>query len=226
MIQLRAMLRANADLENLQILFPMVAKVGELDEALELLARAHHELMEEGQPTAKPEVGAMIEVPSAVFLTKALAARVDFLSIGTNDLAQYILAADRTNARVASPNGTLHPAVLNAIKKVICDAHDQNTPVGVCGEMAGDPAGALVLLGLGVDSLSMSPASFERVKLVVRSFALKRARALADQTLGQEDERQVRGLLDDALEGAGILKHRPRTEDRTGSDAGAFAGSR
>jgi phosphotransferase system enzyme I (PtsP) len=224
MIQLRALLRANADLENLQIMFPMVAKVGELDEALALLARAHHELMEEGQPTAKPEVGVMIEVPSAVFLTKALAARVDFLSVGTNDLAQYILAADRTNARVASPNDTLHPAVLNAINKVICDAHAQNTPVGVCGEMAGDPAGALVLLGLGVDSLSMSPASFDRVKLVVRSFSLKQARALADQSLGQEDERQVRGLLDDTLEGAGILKHRPRAEDRRGPDAGAFAG--
>jgi phosphotransferase system enzyme I (PtsP) len=139
-----------------------------------------------------------------VFLTKALAARVDFLSVGTNDLTQYILAADRTNARVTTANDTLHPAVLNAISMIIRDAHAQNTPVSVCGEMAGDAAGALVLLGMGVDALSMSPASFERVKLVIRTFTLKRARALADQALGQEDERQVRGLLNDALEDAGI----------------------
>ena len=222
MIQLRALLRANAGLENLQILFPMIAKVSELDEALELLARAHRELMEEGQPTAKPKVGVMIEVPSAVFLTRALAARVDNLSVGTNDLAQYILAADRTNARVTTPNDTLHPAVLNAIDMIIRDAHAQSTPVSVCGEMAGDPAGALVLLGMGVDALSMSPASFGRVKLVIRAFTSKRARALADEALEQEDERQVRGLLNNVLEGAGILKHWPRVEDRTGSDVGTF----
>jgi phosphotransferase system enzyme I (PtsP) len=192
----------------------MVAKVSELDEALELLARAHRELMEEGQATAKPKVGLMIEVPSAVFLTKALAARVDYLSVGTNDLAQYILAADRTNARVTTPNDTLHPSVLNAIDMIVRDAHAQSTPVSVCGEMAGDPAGALVLLGMGVDALSMSPASFGRVKLVIRAFTSKRAQALADEALEQEDERQVRGLLNDALEGAGILKHWPRVEDR------------
>jgi phosphotransferase system enzyme I (PtsP) len=222
MIQLRALLRANACLDNLQILFPMISKVSELDEALELLARAHRELLEEGQATAKPKVGVMIEVPSAVFLTRALATRVELLSIGTNDLAQYILAADRTNSRVASPNDTLHPAVLNAINTIICDAHAQNTSVSVCGEMAGDPAGALVLLGMGVDALSMSPASFGRVKLVIRAFTSQRARALADEALKQEDERQVRGLLNDALEGAGILKHWPRVEDRAGSDVGTF----
>ena len=121
MIQLRALLRANVGLENLQVLFPMVAKISELDEALELMARAHRELLEEGQVVAKPKVGVMIEVPSAVFLTKAIATRVDFLSIGTNDLAQYVLAADRTNARVTTPDDTLHPAVLNAINMVICD---------------------------------------------------------------------------------------------------------
>jgi phosphotransferase system enzyme I (PtsP) len=203
-IQLRALLRANAGLGNLQVLFPMVARVSELDEALELLARAHRELTEEGQATATPKTGLMIEVPSAVFLTGVLAARVDFLSIGTNDLAQYMLAADRTNARVTTPNDTLHPAVLNAIAMTIRDAHAQSTPVSVCGEMAGDPAGALVLLGMGIDALSMNPASFGRVKRVIRAFTSEQARALADEALAQEDERQVRRLLDDALEGAGL----------------------
>jgi phosphotransferase system enzyme I (PtsP) len=213
MIQLRALLRANAGFENLQVMFPMVAKISELDEALELLARAHRELLEEGQAAAKPKVGVMIEVPSAVFLTKAMTTRVDYLSIGTNDLAQYVLAADRTNARVTTPDDTLHPAVLNAINMVIRDSHAQNTPVSVCGEMAGDPAGALVLLGMGVDVLSMSPVNFARVKLVVRSLTLKRVRELADEALAQESEIQVRELLDDALEGAGILKHRPKIGD-------------
>jgi phosphotransferase system enzyme I (PtsP) len=200
-----------------------LARNSEAEEALELLARAHRELMEEGQATAKPKVGVMIEVPSAVFLSKALVARVDYLSVGTNDLAQYILAADRTNARVMAPNDTLHPAVLNAIDLLIRDAHAQSTPVTVCGEMAGDPAGALVLLGMGVDALSVSPASFGRVKLVIRTFTLEQARALADLALGKEGEGQVRSLLNDALKGAGILKHSSRVEDRAGSDAGAFA---
>lgn len=213
MIQLRALLRANAGLENMQIHFPMVAKVSELDEVLELLARAHCELMEEGLATALPKVGVMIEVPSAVFLTGALAARVDTISVGTNDLAQYILAADRTNPRVTTPNDTLHPAVLNAINTIVHDAHAQSTPVSVCGEMAGDPAGALVLLGMGVDALSMGPACFGRVKQVIRTFTLKRARALADQALEKEGEMQVRSLLNDALRGAGIPQHRSSHED-------------
>lgn len=224
MIQLRALLRANAGLENLQILFPMVAKVMEVDEALGLLARAHRGLLEEGQPAAKPKVGVMIEVPSAVFLTKSFATRVDFLSIGTNDLTQYILAADRTNARVMTANDALHPAVLNAISMIIRDAHAQDTSVTVCGEVAGDPAGAVLLLGIGVDALSMNLANFERVKLVIRAFTLKRARALANQALRQEDERLVRGLLNNALKGSGVKKHRSSLDARTGSDAGAFAG--
>jgi phosphotransferase system enzyme I (PtsP) len=224
MIQLRALLRANAGLENLQVLFPMVAKLIELDEALALLARGHRELLEEGQAAAIPKVGVMIEVPSAVFLAKALAARVDYFSIGTNDLTQYILAADRTNPRITTVNDTLHPAVLNAISMVIRDAHAQNTPVSVCGEMAGEAAGALILLGMGVDALSMSPVSLERIKLVIRTFTMKRSRALADQALGQEDERQVRSLLNNALECAGIQTHRTGVEAHSGSDAGLLLG--
>jgi phosphotransferase system enzyme I (PtsP) len=217
MIQLRAMLRANAGLENLQVLFPMVARIGEVDEALELLARANRELLEEGQATAMPRAGVMIEIPSAVFLTKALAERVDFLSVGTNDLAEYMLAVDRNNKQLATPYDSLHPAVLSAIHKVaqdaherstpvsVCgqDAHERSTPVSVCGEMAGDPAGALVLLGMGIDALSMSPLSLSRVKLVIRTFTVERARTLLETALGKEDELSVHRLLNAALEEAG-----------------------
>ena len=124
-----------------------------------MLARAYRELLEEGLAAKKLRVGVMIEVPSAIFLAAALAERVDFLSIGTNDLTQYMLAVDRNNAQVVTPYDSLHPAVLNAIHHVIKEAHLRGKPVSVCGEMAGDPAGALLLLGMGVDALSMSPAS-------------------------------------------------------------------
>ncbi len=204
LIQLRAMLRANAGLNNLQVLFPMISTVGEVDEALGLLARAYRELLEEGQTAAEPRVGVMIEVPSAVYLAAALAQRVDFVSVGTNDLTQYMLAADRNNAQVTTPYDGLHPAVLDAINRVVKAAHLQGKPVSVCGEMAGDPAGTLLLLGMGVDSLSMSPASLSRVKLVIRSFTLQRARALLDAALCMEDGFAVHRLLNDALEEAGV----------------------
>ena len=155
-------------------------------------------------PSVKPKVGVMIEVPSAVFLTKAIASRVDCLSIGTNDLAQYVLAADRMNARVTTPDDVLHPAVLSAISLVVHDSHAQSTLVSVCGEMAGEPAGALVLLGLDVDVLSMAPVRFAEVKQVVRSFTLQQARDLAAEALEQESEKQVRDLLGGALETAGF----------------------
>ncbi len=211
LIQLRAMLRANAGLNNLQMLFPMISTVGEVDEALGLLARAHRELLEEGKAATKPRVGVMIEVPSAVYLATALAARVDFLSVGTNDLTQYMLAVDRNNAQVTTPYDSLHPAILNAIDHVVKATHLQGKPVSVCGEMAGDPAGALLLLGMGVDSLSMSPASLLRVKLVIHSFSLQRARAraLLDAALCMEDGFAIHRLLNGALEEAGGLKSSP-----------------
>jgi phosphotransferase system enzyme I (PtsP) len=204
LIQLRAMLRANAGLNNLHVLFPMISKVGEVDEALGLLARAYRELLAEGQAAAKPRVGAMIEVPSAVYLAAALARRVDFLSVGTNDLTQYLLAVDRNNAQVANPYDHLHPAVLNAVRQVIEATHRQSKSVSVCGEMAGDPAAALLLLGMGVDALSMNLTALSRVKWVIRSFTRHRARALLDEALGMETEFAIQRLLHGALEEAGL----------------------
>jgi phosphotransferase system enzyme I (PtsP) len=208
LIQLRAMLRANAGLDNLQVLFPMISRVSELDEALGLLARAYRDLLEEGREAKKLRVGVMIEVPSAVFLATALAERVDFLSVGTNDLTQYLLAVDRNNAQVTTPYDGLHPAVLNAIHHVIKAAHLHCKPVSVCGELAGDPAGALLLLGMGVDALSMSSAVLARIKRVIRSFTVQRARSLLDEALGMEDGFAIHRLLNGALEEAGVLTGR------------------
>jgi phosphotransferase system enzyme I (PtsP) len=200
LMHLRAMLRANAGLNNLQVLFPMIGTVAELNEALGLLARAHRELAAEGLDAARPRVGVMIEVPASVYLTGAFARRVDFFSIGTNDLTQYMLAVDRNNAQVVTPYDGLHPAVLDAIRRVVGTAHRHRRPVSVCGELAGDPAGALLLLGMGVDSLSMSPALLPAVKRTIRCFSLERARLLANAALGMEDGFAIHRLVNGALE--------------------------
>jgi phosphotransferase system enzyme I (PtsP) len=167
--QIRAMLRASVGLDNLTIMLPMISTVSELDHAILLIYQALDELLEEGEAVVRPPIGMMIEVPSAVYQIGSMAKRVDFFSIGTNDLTQYLLAVDRNNARVASLYESLHPAVLRAIKQVLDEAHKLGKPVSVCGEMAGDPASVLALLGLGVDSLSMNASNFSRVKWVIRA---------------------------------------------------------
>lgn len=200
LIQLRAMLRANVGLGNLQLLLPMIGTISELDEALHLLARAERELAAEGVETTRPRVGVMIEVPASVFLVGAMSRRVDAFSIGTNDLTQYLLAVDRNNVQVVTPYDALHPAVLDAIRQVVETAHRFGKPVSVCGEMAGDPAGALVLLGLGVDGLSMSPPLLGEVKRAIRCVTRERARQLAEQALRMEDGFAIHRLLHGALD--------------------------
>lgn len=202
--QLRAILRASSGLNNLQLMLPMISDVSEVDEALALIRRAHQELLEEGEQVSMPPVGVMIEVPSAVYQMDALAQRVAFFSIGTNDLTQYLLAVDRNNTRVAELYRTLHPAVVRALAQIVEGAHRHGKPVGVCGELAGDPAAAIVLLGLGVDSLSMSVGSLLRVKSVLRTCTLVRAQELTQLILTMEKEVAIRTLLNNALEDMGL----------------------
>jgi phosphotransferase system, enzyme I, PtsP len=202
--QLRAILRASSGLNNLHLMLPMISDVGEVDESLELIRRAHQELLEEGERVSLPPVGVMIEVPSAVYQIDALAQRVDFFSVGTNDLTQYLLAVDRNNTRVAELYQTLHPAVIRALAQIVEGAHRHGKPVGICGELAGDPAAAVVLLGLGFDSLSMSVGSLLRVKSVLRAITHARARELAQQVLQMEKTVVIRTLLNNALEEAGV----------------------
>ena len=202
--QVRAILRANADLNNLQLLLPMISDVKEVDGALGLIRRAYEELREEGEHLAYPKIGVMIEVPSAVYQVSAMAKRVDFFSIGSNDLTQYLLAVDRNNARVATLYDALHPAVLRAIRQVADEADQAGRPVSVCGEMAGDPAAALLLLGMGIKSLSMSAASLLRVKWAIRSFTTEAMRELLEEVWELEDAGAVRALMNRSLENAGL----------------------
>lgn len=202
--QLRAMLRASMGMNNMSIMFPMISTLSELDEVREYLLQAHSELLEDGLNVAFPRTGLMIEVPSAVYLIRKFASRVDFVSIGSNDLVQYLLAVDRNNARVARLYDGLHPAVLRAITEVVDGAHDCGRSVSICGELAGDPAAALALLGTGVDSLSMSLGNLLKVKWVVRSFARTEAERLLDRALEMDDAQPVRALMNRELESRGL----------------------
>jgi len=198
--QIRAMLRASEGLNNLRIMLPMISSVPELDRALELIDRAYDELLqEEGYSIQRPQVGAMIEVPAAVYQVKELGRRVNFLSVGTNDLTQYLLAVDRNNPRVANLYHALHPSVLRALKIIHEQATSVNCQISVCGEVAGDPLGAVVLLGLGYENLSMSANSLLKVKSMLNQVSKSEARTLAKRALRMSDASSVSVFLSDAL---------------------------
>jgi len=202
--QIRAMLRADIGHNNLQIMLPMISTVSEVDELMSLIHRAHDELIEEGYAVVLPRIGIMVEVPAAVYQIEALARRVDFISIGTNDLTQYLLAVDRNNPLVAEIYDDLHPAVLRALVQVVKGAKLYNRPVSVCGEMAGNPLAAALLLGMGVESLSMSAGSLLKVKWVIRSLSRTRAKQLLNTALRMEEASQVRSHIASALEDMGL----------------------
>lgn len=202
--QLRAMLRASEKLYNLQIMFPMISDVAQVDEVLELLGQVYREVVAEGLDIARPKVGIMIEVPSAIYQIRTLARKVDFISVGSNDLTQYILAVDRNNEQVAGLYDSLHPAVLRALQQIVVGAREENKQVCICGEMAGDPAAVLLLLGMQFDVLSMSAAHLLRMKWIVRSFTFKRAKKLLDEVLLMDSAWQIRSHIEQVLDEAGL----------------------
>lgn len=202
--QIRAMLKANAGLGNLRLLLPMISRVEDLDEAIVLINGACHELQNQQDHIVLPPLGVMIEVPAAVYQAEELARRVEFLCIGTNDLTQYLLAVDRNNERVARWFDALHPAVIRALIQVTDAARLHGKPVCVCGEAAGDPAVALLLLGLGVESLSLSSGDLPRIKWVIRSFSRQQGQELLRLALAQEQATSIRAMLLQALNAAGL----------------------
>ncbi|MCX7707098.1 MAG: phosphoenolpyruvate--protein phosphotransferase [Anaerolineae bacterium] len=194
-IQLRALWRASPG-HDLRIMFPMIATVEEVRRAKALLEEARGEVVAAGYPAAERlQVGIMVEVPSVAVLADRFVPLVDFFSIGTNDLTQYTLAAERTNPRVAHLGDPCHPAVLRQIQRVIEAAHAGGIWVGVCGEMAGDPEAAPVLLGLGLDEFSMAPGSIPRVKAILRSWSTAEAARLAAQAVNLDSAEEVRALV-------------------------------
>jgi phosphoenolpyruvate-protein phosphotransferase len=193
--QLRALLIAGTGYD-LRIMFPMVSGLTELNLARACLKRARSTLAKQGKTYCKrPQVGIMVEVPSAALMANQLAHHVDFFSIGTNDLSQYTLAADRTNAEVAHLADAFHPAVLSLISRVIEAAHNLGKWVGLCGELAGDPLATPVLLGMGLDEFSASPKSIPFVKQSIRRFTLAEGRGIAEEVIELEDAKQVREYL-------------------------------
>ena len=201
LVQIRALLRASEGLNNLRIMLPMISNVPELEHALELVRRAHKELVdEEGYSIEMPPIGAMIEVPAAVYQVAELGQRVDFLSVGTNDLTQYLLAVDRNNPRVAELYHAFHPSVLRALKDIYEQASSVNCQLSVCGEMAGDPHSAALLLGLGYENFSMSATSLLRVKSMLLNLSRKRTRQLAKRALQMSDAESVAKFMSDSLD--------------------------
>ena len=178
--QLRAILRASAE-GNVKLMYPMISGLDELNQANALVEKCKEELRAEKIPfDEKMEVGAMIEIPSAALIADTLAQRTNFFSIGSNDLIQYTLAADRTNEKVSHLYEPTHPAIIRLIKLTVDAAHKKGIWTGVCGEMAGDPVLAPLLIGLGVDKLSASPSLVAPVKYILRRLKLSEAQALAE----------------------------------------------
>ncbi len=193
--QLRALLRASAG-HDLRIMFPMIATLNEIRQAKTLLAEAKQEILARGLSiTEHLQVGIMVEIPSAAILAYQFAREVDFFSIGTNDLTQYTLAADRTNPKVAHLNDHCHPAVLHLIERTARAAHAAGIWVGVCGEMAGDAEALPLLVGLGIDELSMSPTLIPRAKSMIRRLTLNQAEGLVTDALTYDSAETVRTLV-------------------------------
>lgn len=193
--QLRAILRASA-LGPVSVMFPMVSGVDELRRAKAALVAEAETLAAQGiRPAVPMRLGAMIEIPSASVVADAIAAECDFLSIGTNDLVQYLLAVDRGNERVANLYEPCHPAVILTLRHVFASAANRGVPCGVCGELAGDPGWAALLLGLGADSLSMSAPAVPEVRYVLRRSARESREGLAKAVLGATDSAESAALL-------------------------------
>jgi phosphotransferase system enzyme I (PtsI) len=190
--QLRAALRAGYG-NNLKLMFPMVATLDDVIQTREVLEECRGELKKEGYDVAEEmDIGIMIEIPSAAIMADQLSEVVDFFSIGTNDLSQYTLAADRTNAQVAPIASGFQPAVFRLIKGVIDAAHSNGKWVGLCGEMAGELLAIPILLGLGLDEFSMNPPAIPFAKQLIRSISFEHAQLVAQTALNLRSDTEIR----------------------------------
>jgi phosphotransferase system enzyme I (PtsI) len=193
--QLRGILRASAD-GKIRLMYPMISGLEELIEANKILDKVKKSLRAENIKFDEDiEVGAMVEVPSAAVIADVLAKEIDFISIGTNDLIQYTLAVDRVNENVTHLYEPSHPAILRLIKRIIDAGHDVGIDVGMCGEMAGDPYYTILLLGMGIDEFSVSPAQLPKIKKVIRSVSYEDAKQVASEILKCGDKESIAKIM-------------------------------
>ena len=197
--QLRAALRASVGY-NLKIMFPMVATASEVRAARKVLGKCAAELEEEGLQVAEGiEIGIMVEIPSAALVADQLAKEVDFFSIGTNDLSQYTMAADRTNPKVAELSNAFYPAVLRLVREVIRAAHKEGKWVGMCGELAGEPLALPILLGLELDEFSMNPPMIPLAKQIIRNLDTREMKKIAEQALELESPADIQAFIKEKI---------------------------
>ena len=208
LVQVRAMLRASVGLTNLQIMLPMISTVSEVQEAKRLINQAFYEISDEvvesGETLEKPKLGIMLEVPSVLYQLPQLAKHVDFFSVGSNDLTQYLLAVDRNNTRVASLYNSYHPAVLGALYDIVKQANQNQVPVTICGEIAGEPSGAILLMGMGYRKLSMNAFNLRKINWLIRKVTLEESRDLLALAMTCETQEDVFGYLNTFLEEKGL----------------------
>jgi len=202
--QVRAMIRASEGLDNLKIMLPMISSLDELERAKELVTRAYQEITEEGVNAVEPPLGVMIEVPSAVYIIRALASRADFLSVGSNDLIQYLLAVDRNNERVSNVYQSYHPAVLAALEHIAVVARESKTPVSLCGELASDPAAAVLLHAMGYRMLSLNSSALLRVKAVLRQLTMSEMSEVLESVRHLEYADDIRRSVHSRLTSIGV----------------------
>jgi phosphotransferase system enzyme I (PtsI) len=197
-VQLAAMLRASRE-GPLRILLPMISTVSEIRRTREAIEQVARRLRRRGVviPEQTPPLGVMIEVPGAALAADAMASEADFFAIGTNDLIQYTLAIDRSDEQVAHLYNPLHPGVLRLIQFAVEAARRRDIPVGICGEMAGEPRYAALLLGLGLRELSMGPGNLPRLKQRIRNLDMVAATRRAEAIMDQSDSGRIAALLDD-----------------------------
>ncbi|WP_415886147.1 phosphoenolpyruvate--protein phosphotransferase [Neptuniibacter sp. QD37_6] len=204
LVQVRAMLKAGEGYGNLRIMLPMVTSVGEVEEASRQIDRAVKELQDEGHDIERPLVGVMVEVPAAVYQVRRFARRVDFISVGSNDLTQYLLAVDRNNPRVADLYVSYHPAVLRALVFIAREAHKENVTVSICGELASEPGGALLLMAMGYDVLSMNATNLPKVKAAIRQVSKEDAGQLLKDVMAMDDADRIQKFINERLTELGI----------------------
>ena len=202
--QIRAMLRASEGLNNLKIMLPMIATSHEIEISKSLIQQAYDSLQHEGVVVKMPQIGAMIEVPSTLYQLDEILALTDFISVGSNDLVQYLMAADRGNPRVANYYDPYHPAFLRVLQQVAKAAAHCGKAASICGELAGDPLATIMLIGMGYGGLSMASSSILRVKWVLRSFSFQDCQMAVEAIMKLQSSHEVKAALSERLIDAGL----------------------